>query len=236
MGFDFKFFGNMFLIVLGKLPVTLFVAITSMLIALVIGYAVDTCRRLQIPVLKQLAELYVYLVRSFPVIVIIYMIYYGTPVFFATLNDAFGLTLPESRTLINPYIFGVAALSLNSGAFLAEVIRSAMRSVGKGQTEAALSIGMTDGQVMRRIIIPQALAAAIPNLGNSFLNLIKATSLVYRVTIIDMMAVATIAAALDFRYLESYTVVAIVYWLLCVVFEKLFVVLEKSASKYKKPV
>ncbi len=103
-------------------------------------------------------------------------------------------------------------LSLSYGAFMGENIRAALSSVDRGQYEAALSIGLTFSQSMRRVIVPQAARVAVPSLMNSFIDLFKATSLCYTIGLRDMMGGATMEINFSYRYLECYTAVIVIYW------------------------
>jgi L-cystine transport system permease protein len=128
------------------------------------------------------------------------------------------------------------SFSLNVGAYLSETIRSAILSVGKGQIEAAESIGMTASQVMRRIVIPQAAVVAIPNLGNSFIALLKDTSLAFAASVPEIIGQAKIAAARSSKFFEAYIVAAAIYWLICILFEQLMSFGEKRLRRHERGV
>lgn len=112
-------------------------------------------------------------------------------------------------------------------------IPSSIQTIDRGQFEAAYSIGMTTFQAIKRIIFPQSLVAAIPNLGNIFISLIKATSLAFAVKVVEIMAISKVIANDGYRYLEMYLVASLIYWILCFFFERLFVVIEKKLSHYE---
>jgi len=137
---------------------------------------------------------------------------------------------------VNPYVIAIIAFSLSSAAFLSEIIRSALSSVDKGQSEASYSVGLTKFQTLRRIVIPQALIVATPNLGNIFLSLMKGTSLAYAVSVVELLGRAKIESAEGFNFMEAYVDVAIIYWIISFIFEKLFVIYESRLKNYKKEV
>lgn len=130
-------------------------------------------------------------------------------------------------------IFVIIALSLLYSAQLAEIIRSALITVGKGQLEAGLSIGLTPFQSMSRIVIPQAFVVALPNLGNSLIALLKEGALAYTIGLIDVMGAGNLIISRNYGAyaLETYIALAVVYWTLTLIIENVFKYLEKRFSK-----
>ncbi len=120
------------------------------------------------------------------------------------------------------------ALAINESAFNAEIIRASLQSVDKGQIEAAQSLGMTYLQVLKRIILPEAIEVALPSLGNSFIGLIKGTSLAFTCAVVEMTAQGKILAGRNFRYFETYISLAIIYWVITIVVENTIKVIEKK--------
>lgn len=133
------------------------------------------------------------------------------------------------------YTFAVFALALSYAPYMCDMITSALHTVPKGQWEACDAYGFTNWQKMSRIIIPQCIVIAIPNFGNHFVNLLKATSLACMVTIMEMMGEARNYATLSQKFLESYIVCALVYWLVFVIFEQIFRIIEKRTGRYLEP-
>jgi len=123
---------------------------------------------------------------------------------------------------------------MNASAYLSENIRSALNSVDKGQIEAGYSVGMTSSQNLRRIVIPQALVVALPNFSNVFLEITKDTSLAFSVMIVEIMAKASVEASSGYKYLEAYVDAAIIYFIVCYIFGKAFIILENRLKRYKK--
>ena len=119
---------------------------------------------------------------------------------------------------------------------MSETFRAAILSVDASEIEAAKSIGLTDRQTMRRIILPSAMIVAIPNLGNSLISLLKGTSLAFTVTVIDIMGQARIMAGANLRFFEAYIAVALIYWLLCILIERSIRFLERKLNVDAQPV
>jgi ABC-type amino acid transport system permease subunit len=131
-------------------------------------------------------------------------------------------------------VFAIVALSLNAGAYMSETIRSALLAVDVGQLEAAYSVNMSVRQAMIRIVVPQAFGIALPPLANTLVSLIKETSLVFTISIIDLMARARIVGSRGYRFFEIYVVVSIIYWILCAGIARLLGMAEKRARKYER--
>lgn len=210
------------------LPITLELALLAMLIGLVLGLVLAIIKIKQIPVLKQIAALFVSIVRGTPVLVQLYIVYFGVPMFFKALNQKYGTNFAVAD--IPGFVYAVLALGLNSSAFSAEMIRSALLSVGRGQLEAANALGMTYGQALRRITIPEALVVALPTIGNSLISAIKGTSLAFTCAVVEITAQGKIIGGRNYRYFEVYVSLAIIYWLVTVVIEQILKVTEKKLA------
>ncbi|MGG0656953.1 amino acid ABC transporter permease [Rummeliibacillus pycnus] len=211
-------------IVLGALPllskaalITIYLAVISMAIGLVIGLIVALARVSKNKIVYNLATFYVSIIRGTPVLVQIYLVYFGLP--------QIGIS-PGAMTS------GIIALSINTSAYLSESFRAAIMSVDKGQTEAAHSLGMTNGQAMRRIIIPQSIRTAIPTVGNTYIGLLKETSLVSVITVTELLYQTTLIIAKTFQPLTLYIAVAIIYWVICTCFNLFLNWLEKRSSRH----
>ena len=126
--------------------------------------------------------------------------------------------------------YAIIALSLNEAAYVAETFRAALLSVGTGQIEAANALGMTYFQALRRIILPETLTIALPNLGNSFIGLIKGTSLAFTCAVVEITAQGKIIGGRTYRYFEVYVSLAIIYWILTVIVEQIIKLIEKKTS------
>jgi L-cystine transport system permease protein len=218
-------------VILEGAPMTLLIAVVAMLLGAVIGFLLTLCRIYKVPVLNRLAMLYISFIRGTPILVQIYIIFFGIQLIFELIVQAMGWN--ASTSSIPCLLYAFAAFSINAGAFLSETIRSALSSVEAGQMEAAYSVGLSTAQAMRRIIIPQALVSALPNLGNAFLLLIKGSSLAFTVMVVEILSKAKIEAGAGYRYTENFVVASIIYWGMCFIFEKVFVLLENRSKRYK---
>lgn len=167
--------------------------------------------------LKLIADFYVWLFRSTPELVQLFIVFFGLP--------NIGIQFPA-------FTAGIVVFSLNTGAYCSESIRSAIQSIPEGQWEAASSIGMKYWQVMSLIIFPQAIRVALPPLSNSFISLVKDTSLASSITITEMFMVSQQIAAKNYEPLLMYSIVAVYYAVICTLLTWLQHYLEKRTSRY----
>lgn len=172
-------------------------------------------------ILKWIASFYVWLFRSTPLLVQLFIVFFGLP--YLRIKGV----LPHGIKL-EPFTAGIITFSLNTGAYASETIRAAISSVPTGQWEAGEAIGMTRLQILWRIIIPQALQVALPPLSNSFISLVKDTSLAASITILEMFEVSQQIAAENYQPLLMYTLVAIIYAVFTTVLSTLQHYLEKK--------
>lgn len=175
---------------------------------------------------KGFADTYIHILRCTPSIVLLFIVFYGIPKLFLAIFDININFWPK-------IIFVVISLSLIYSAQLAEIIRSALLAVGKGQYEAALSVGLSPFHAMVRIVIPQAFVVALPNFGNSLISLLKEGSLAYTIGLIDIMGKGNLIISLNYGgyALETYIALAIIYWTLTIIIENVFKLLERHFSK-----
>jgi len=185
---------------------TLVFAVASMLGGLLLGFPTAVMRILPWKWLRWPANVYVSLMRGTPLLVQMFVIYYG---------------LPSVGIEFTPVTAGILALSLNAGAYLSESLRGAMLSIPKGQWSASYSLGMGYGQTLRHIIMPQALRIAVPSMSNTLISLIKDTSLVSVITMTELMLSTKEVIATTFRPLPLYLAAAAIYWILSLAFEQL---------------
>lgn len=226
---DFSFALEQVPEVLKGVPLTLTIAIFAMIFGLILGLLIALCRIYKIPVLNQMSIIYISFIRGTPLLVQLYAFYYGVPVLFDSLNSKFDLNLDADK--ISPLIYALIAYTINTAAYQAEIFRSSINATSAGQMEAAYSVGMTTRQGLSRIILPQAFLIALPNLGNMFIGLIKATSLAFAVKVVEILAISKIIANDGYRFLEMYLVASIVYWVICIVCEIILAKLEKNMSR-----
>lgn len=231
MTLDFNFLIDTFFVALSGVPVALLITVVALLIASPIGFLLALTRINRIPILNQFSRVYVSFIRGTPVIVQIFIIYNSLPLILSALFEKFNIQL--SVYDISPIWYAFIVFSLNTVAVLIEVFRSAISTVNKGQLEAALSIGLTNLQAFRRIIIPQTLVVALPNICTTTVNLIKATSLGYAMSLHEITLKAQVAANVGYNYVEAYIDIFLVYLIICSAVEHLFKWYEKRLTKYK---
>lgn len=213
------------------IPVTLELAVVSIFFGLIIGLVTALIKIYRIPVLKEFAALYLSFVRGTPLLVQIYLVYYGIPIVLEYIKITYNVSINISD--IPAIVFVIVAFTINLGAYLSETIRASIESVDRGQVEAAYSIGMTTFQAMRRIVFPQALVVALPNLGNIFLSIIKDTSLAFIVSVVEIMGEAKIIGSRGLRFFEVYIAVSLIYWVICIIVSKGISLLEEKLRKHE---
>lgn len=203
-------------ILIPGIQVTIPLTVISFAISLVIATVMALVQYANIPVLKQVARLYIWIFRGTPLLVQLFVIFYG---------------LPGMGILINPLPAAIIVFSLNTGAYDAENIRAALESVPKGQLEAGYCVGMSYLQIIRRIILPQAFRVAFPPLSNSLISLIKDTSLAANITVVEMFMATQRIVARTYEPLALYMEVGLIYLIFCTVLTKLQSFLEKKMRK-----
>ena len=204
--------------ILSRFPVTLLIVVVSVAGGLVLGFILAAARIFKIPVLRELAALYISFVRGTPVLVQLFVVYYGLPLLVAPLGD------------INHWsklFFVLVTYLLNDGAFMSEIIRSSIESVPKGQREAAASVGLTTFQTYKRIIIPQAFKIAAPSFGTRVIGSFQATAMAFTLGIIDMMGQVKAIGTRTNRVLEGYVDAAIRFIIGSYLLERLFNWIER---------
>lgn len=224
--FDFELVFTQIPELLKKLPITLELALLAMLLGLALGLLMAVIKIKKVPVLCQITNFLISLVRGTPVIVQLYIAFFGLPMIFKYFNQQFGTNLAVAE--IPGFVYAVAALGLNESAYCAEIIRSALQSVNEGQIEAATALGMTYLQALRRIIFPEAIEVALPTLGNSMISIIKSTSLAFTCAVVEITAQGKILAGKTYRYFEAYVSLAIIYWVLTIIIEQGIRFIEKK--------
>ena len=221
-------------IILQKLPLTLLMTVVAAIIGLTLGFLIAVTKINQVPILTQFFNLFVSFMRGTPQLVQLFLAFYGFPLVVQWFNQQFGWQINVNGIPALLYVF--VAFGLNEAAYMSETFRAAILSVDASEIEAAKSIGLTDRQTMRRIILPSAMIVAIPNLGNSLISLLKGTSLAFTVTVIDIMGQARIMAGANLRFFEAYIAVALIYWLLCILIERSIRYLERKLNVDAQPV
>jgi cystine transport system permease protein len=195
---------------------TLLLAVASVFFGAIIGTFVAITRLAKVPGLSQFAALYVSCMRGTPLLVQLFVIYFG---------------LPSIGIQFDPISAGILGLSLNVGAYLSETLRGAINGVEHGQWNAARSLGLTQAQTLRYVIGPQALRLAVPSLSNSLISLIKDTSLVSVIAVGELMLATKEVIATTFQPFPLYLAAAGIYWAMSASFEKLQKKLEVRLNR-----
>lgn len=222
-----------FFLSLTGIPVTLKITIISLLVSTPIAFFMALYKINQTKVVSQMISVYVSLIRGTPMLLQILIIYSLLPSLLNVLVKEAGWNVNVFD--VSPILYAYIVFSLNTIAGLSEVFRSALLTVNHGQLEAAYSVGLSTVQAYRRIVIPQVLVAAFPNICNLTINLMKGTSLAFMMTVKDITAIAKIQASYGYHYIESYIVIFIIYILVCSVTQLLFSAAEKYFSMFKSP-
>ena len=222
-----------FLDVLAGIPVTLELTFMTLLVSFPRAFFMALQKLEKKKFSGKIVSGYVSFIRGTPVVLQILFLYSLLP----TILNYFikeVLNLDVDIFALNPIIYAFVVFSLNTIAVLTEVFRSALLTVEHGQLEAALAIGLNKRQAYARIIIPQAVVFALPNLCNATINLMKSTSLAFMMTVKDITAIAKVNAAYGYNYIEAYLVISVLYIILCTVVQFGYGAVERYFSLYKR--
>lgn len=225
--FDTEVFQYSFPRILAKFPVTLQIVLVATVTGLLLGAGLAYVRTRHTPVLSQLAAVYISYIRGVPVLVQLFVIYYGLPML---LREVAGI---DTRNL-DKMIFIHVTYGLNQAGFMAENMRSSIKSVPAGQWEAGYASGLSGFQTFRRIVVPQAARVAIPSFETGFVALFRSTALAYMVGIADMMGQVRVLSNVTFRTIEGYVCVMIIQVVISLVLERLFSLLNRKLRFGKK--
>jgi L-cystine transport system permease protein len=199
--------------ILYTIPLTLITFVCGLILAVLTALArISSVKPLQI-----IARIYVSAIRGTPLLVQLFIIFYG---------------LPTIGIVIDPFPSAVIGFSLNVGAYASEIIRAAILSIPKGQWEAGYSIGMSYPQTLKRIILPQASRVSLPPLSNTFISLVKDTSLAAMILVTEMFRRAQEIAATNYEFLLLYLEVALIYWIICFLLSIVQGRLEKRMDRF----
>lgn len=199
------------------LLVTIPLAIVSFILGLAIALLMALMRISKVKPLSWIARAYISIIRGTPMLVQLFVIFYGLP--------NLGITLDPWTTII-------VALSMNVGGYAAEVIRAAIESVPRGQWEAAHTIGMSRSLTLRRVVLPQAARLSVPPLSNTFISLVKDTSLASLVTVSELFRKAQDVAAFSNEFLLIYMEAGLIYWMICMVLSIPQPFIERRLSRH----
>ncbi|WP_019911333.1 amino acid ABC transporter permease [Paenibacillus sp. HW567] len=196
---------------------TIPLAVVSFILGLLLAVCTALIRLSPWTLPKLIARFYVWIIRGTPLLVQLFIIFYG---------------LPAVGILLDPFTAAAIGFTLSVGAYSSEIVRAAVLSIPRGQWEAAFSVGMTRGQALRRIILPQAARVSVPPLSNSFISLVKDTSLAATITYVEIFRTAQQITAASYEPLLLYTEAALFYLLFCSVLSVLQNYLENRLDRY----
>ncbi|UOB19952.1 amino acid ABC transporter permease [Macrococcus armenti] len=189
-----------------SIPIT----IATFILGLIIAIITALMRVSRSKVAKGISRVYVSIIRGTPMLVQLFIIFYGIPEVGRLITGN-----PDIKLNIAPVVAAIIGLSLNVGAYASEIIRGGILSIPQGQKEAAYSIGMSEGMTMKRIVLPQAMRVSVPALGNTLLSLVKDTSLLGFILVAEMFRKAQEIAATSYEFLSIYVLVGLMYWVVC---------------------
>ena len=216
---------DLFRQVLQQLPITLLIFILSLFFALILGCFLATIRIKKAKILSPIVRIYLSFIRSTPLILQLFLAYFALPQLL--------LFIQIDINHFSRLFFVILAFTLHTGAYLSEIIRAGYQSVDYSQIEAGLSVGLSYPRILVDIIIPQALRNSIPNLTTQVIELIKDTSLAFTIGIIDMMGQVKLIIGNNYGLgmLEVYIVISIIYWIIALIIQTIFALINKQAQK-----
>ncbi len=218
VNFDVGYMIGVFPLLLKYLYLTVSLGVISMIVGLIIALILVSVLTYKIKILSPISKIYISFFRGTPLLVQLFLLYYGLPQIIPVLKN------------LNAYTAAIIGLSMNSSAYMVEILRGAISSIDKGQMEAATALGMTHWQGMRRIVLPQASRVAIPALGNVFVDLLKSSSLAFTLGVAEILAQAQMSAAATYKFFENYLAVALIYWGIILFFNYVQKMLETKIS------
>ncbi|MGN1181263.1 MAG: amino acid ABC transporter permease [Suilimivivens sp.] len=216
--FNISYIKEYFPQIMSNFPVTLEITVSSFILGVTLALAFALIKMKKIPVLYQVELFLVSLIRGTPMVIQLYLSFYGIPILIKYLNYFFEWDFDIYDLPAMVYV--IACFTINEAAYNSEVIRAAFGSIDKSQREAAKALGMNSFQVLVRVIIPEAFTVALPTLINSLISLMKSTSLAFTCEVIDITAKGKILAGRSYRYFEVYVTLALIYWASTIVIER----------------
>ncbi|MEO3946245.1 amino acid ABC transporter permease [Gorillibacterium sp. CAU 1737] len=225
-GFDLSYVFEFIPKLLQTLNLTLLIVAGALVLGIAVGLLAALPRLYKVPVLEHLSMVYVSFFRGTPVLIQLFLFYYGLP-------EILKLVSVDVSRLPALY-FVMLTFGLNAGAYLSENIRAAVLAVDRGQVEAAYSIGMTGFQAFVRIVLPQALAIAVPVFSNLVLAMVKDTSLAFTLGVMEMTGKAQTLGTLTQHFLETYLALALIYLVICSVLERVLLLVERRLQRHKQ--
>ncbi|MBU0278914.1 MULTISPECIES: amino acid ABC transporter permease [unclassified Gemella] len=212
----FNFLSEYYQMYIDATITTLEVSFLALIVGLILGILICIAKIGNIKILKWLASIYIEIIRNTPILVQIMIIYFA---------------LPEINIKLSPFMSAIVALSINSAAYVSEIFRAGINAIDKGQMEAGRSLGLSYGQTMKLIILPQAFKNSLPALGNEFISLVKESSIVYFVGVADIMFAANAIKNATYQTFGPYLVAALIYFIITSILSQFVKALEKKLDK-----
>lgn len=229
MSFKFEVMIQSLLVASQYIGTTLFMAITAIVIGVILGLGIALIRLYRIKGLSQFFQVVVTLLKGIPMVLIILALYLIASKQFDVWSESMNWSLRFRD--FNMVWIAISALSLLATINSSEIFRGAFAAIKKGQFDAAKSMGMTNLQTIRRVLLPQAIPISLPMFSNLLISLVKASSLASMVSVVDVFAAAKITAQQNYRFLEAYVAVAVIYWGISLVIEKGAQMLEQRMTR-----
>lgn len=220
---NFQFLGKYFGMFLQGASITIQVSLVSLIIGFIVGLFICLMKMSKIKILKWLSTAYVEILRGTPLFVQVYIVYFGLA--------QFGIDFPDIGPIPGKFLAGTFALSINSSAYVAEIFRSGIQAVDKGQMEASRSLGLDYASTMRYVIVPQAVKNILPALANEFITLVKESAILSVIGVQDLMFKSIAVKNQTYIAFEPFIVAAAMYFVMTFTLSKLVGLLEKKLAQ-----
>ncbi|MEG0856603.1 MAG: amino acid ABC transporter permease [Terrisporobacter sp.] len=220
---DFSRLNGYYGLILEGAKVTISISLVALVFGFILGLLICLMKMSKIKILKWPSSAYVHILRGTPLFVQIFIIYFGLP--------QLGIQFPDIGPVPSDFVSGAFVLSINSSAYVAEIFRSGIQSVDKGQMEASRSLGLGYVDTMKAVIVPQAIKNVLPALGNEFITLVKESSIISVIGVQELMFKAGIVRTSTYKAFEAYIAAAIMYLIITTVLSWLVGILEKKLAQ-----
>ncbi|PST48917.1 amino acid ABC transporter permease [Bifidobacterium callitrichos] len=234
MNLDTRQIWDSFLFALSFVPQTLVLTFVPFLVTLVLGGLIAIIRVLKIPVLAQLLTIVVAVFKGIPIYLFLIFSFLLMTMYFNPFMESLGSPIRQKN--VSPLLFAAVILSIAFTPAMSDVLRGAILSVDQGQYEAAATAGLTTGQTFRRIIIPQVVPAAIPNVTNMLIGIMKGSALGYSVGVTDVLSASIRDASAAYDIIEAYIAAAVIYWAMSIIIERLMGLLARHAGRFRNTI
>ncbi|MDR2137701.1 MAG: amino acid ABC transporter permease [Synergistaceae bacterium] len=231
MTFEAAYIWVSFKVAIRYLHITLLLSVIPLCLGIALGTPIAVCRKLRVNFVSQAMSILIPVLRGIPLVLYILILNFLILKPLDKLAEYYAWA--DKLRMMDPTCIGIVAMSAYATVTISETMRSALNSVPDGQYEACASVGLTQVQALRRVVMPQALAFAVPVLCNNFIGLIKGSSIVYVIAVLDVLNGAMTSAQINYRFLEAYIAAALIYWVLCIAVERVSWLLEKRFKRHR---